>query len=580
MGRGYAPYAGRLSAVRFGFGLGLALTTLRLFSVQVLSHGTYDLLASGQHDLLAKLLPERGEIYAYDALSPTGRVPVAVNRSLHLVYAVPKEVADPAAFAQALAPLLGLDPAVLELVLAKQDDPYEPLAHEVTDEVAGSVAALQLPGIRVVPETIRAYPAGDSLGAVTGFVGYVGDRRRGQYGLEQYWDSTLAGTQGSIRSERDAAGSLIALGENDVVPAVNGADLYLTIDASVQQKACAALREAVVKHGAAGGSTIVMDPSTGAVRALCNSPSFDPNHYREVTDQTSFIDSVSSVTYEPGSVFKPITMAGAIEAGVVSPETTYTDTGEVAIGPHTIRNSDLKAHGLQTMTQVLESSLNTGAIYAMRQLGAAKFVGAVKAFGFGQRTGVELPHEQPGSIRSLSSKNEIYPATASFGQGITVTPLQMVAAFGALAHGGRLMQPYLVDEVRYPDGRVEQTKPTVVRQVVSPRTAAVLSAMLVSVVEKGHGKRAGVPGYYVAGKTGTAQVSLPNGQGYDPQRSIGTFVGFAPVDNPRFVMLVKISDPRDVVFAESSAAPVFGEVAKFLLDYYQVPPQRDVTRTP
>ena len=216
MGRGTPqPERRRLAAVRFGFGLGFTLIALRLFSVQVLSHGTYDLLAAGQHDLLAKLLPERGEMYAHDALSPTGRSPVAVNRSLHLVYAVPKEVLDPSASAKAVAPLLGLEAAAVEPVLAKQDDPYEPLAHEVTDQVAASVEALQLPGIRVSPETVRAYPAGDSLGAVTGFVGYVGDRRRGQYGLEQYWDSTLAGTQGSIRSERDATGSLIALGEHD-----------------------------------------------------------------------------------------------------------------------------------------------------------------------------------------------------------------------------------------------------------------------------------------------------------------------------------------------------------------------------
>ncbi len=350
----------------------------------------------------------------------------------------------------------------------------------------------------------------------------------------------------------------------------------LTIDKNIQYTACTALQQAVQKHGASGGSLVVLEPATGAVRALCNAPDFDPNAYAAVADQARFTNAALSSPYEPGSVFKAITMAAALGEGVVTPETTYEDTGQVVIGPDTIKNSDGKAHGRQTMTQVLDESLNTGAVFASRLVGGAKFLDYVKRFGFGEPTGIELPEERSGNLASLKGRNDIYLATASFGQGITATPLQLAAAFGAIANRGQLMRPYVVQAVAKPDGRTEVTSPTSVRQVVSPEVARTLSAMLVSVVEVGHGKRAGVPGYYVAGKTGTAEVAGVAKLGYQQNKNIGSFVGFAPVDDPKFVMLVRVDEPKDVVFAESSAAPVFGEVAKFLLQYYQVPPSRPV----
>ncbi len=564
----------RLALVRLLFVGFLLAITVRLFDLQIVKREAFSVQASEQHELEAELQPQRGEVFVQDVFDADGTYPVAVNQSLNLVFAVPSAVTDPAKAAEQLAPVLGLEAGELQSKLEKQDDPYEPLQHAASDETADKVNELGLAGIRTAPEVVRYYPDGRRFSHVLGFVGYVNERKQGQYGIEQYWEQDLAGRAGRILAERGAGGDILTLGEKDIEPAVDGASLVLTLDKDIQRVACEALERGTQAHGAIGGSVVVMDPATGAVKALCSTPGFDPNQYSEVEDAGTYLNPAVSVPYEPGSVFKAITMAAALDAGAVTPETTYFDSGEVVIGPNTIRNSDLKAHGVQTMTQVLEQSLNTGAIFAMRQVGAKAFSSKVRDFGFGQVTRIELPHEQPGNLRSLTEKQEIYAATASFGQGITVTPLQLASAFGAIANRGRLMQPYLVQEVRRSDGSVERTEPTFVRQVISPQTSATLSAMLVQVVEQGHGKRAGVKGYYVAGKTGTAQVPLTDRAGYDPTKTIGSFVGFAPVGAPKFVAIVKVAEPKGVVFAESSAAPIFGEVAKFLLEYYQVPPER------
>ncbi len=563
----------RLAAIRLVFFVFIGVIILRLYDLQVGQRDFYEALASGQHDLLSQLLPERGEVMVQDPWHDS-LYPVATNRTMNLVYAVPQEITDAKYTATVLAPVLALDQAELQAKLDKPNDPYEPIKGALSEEVSDQVAALELPGIHLAPELVRYYLGGEEYGQVLGFMGYVGDSRIGQYGIEQYWEKTLAGVQGELKAEKQAGGGIIALGERQVTPAVDGADIILTIDRNIQTRACTAIRAAVEKHGAVSGSVVIMDPATGAIKALCGWPNFNPNNYAEAIDPFVYSNQVVTDTYEPGSVFKPITMAAALESKAVTPETTYLDTGEVRIGPNTIRNSDLKANGVQTMTQVLQKSLNTGVIFAMREAGVNTFRQVVDDFGFGKLTGIELPNEKAGNVTSIKDKNEIYPATASFGQGIAVTPLQLTAAFGAIANKGRLMKPYLVDEVIYTDGRKQTTSPITTKQVISAETATTLGAMMVQVVEDGHGKRAGVPGYYVAGKTGTAQVPYKDRAGYDPSKTIGTFVGFAPVDAPRFVMAVRVNEPQTVVFAESSAAPVFGELAKFLLEYYQVPPQR------
>jgi cell division protein FtsI (penicillin-binding protein 3)/stage V sporulation protein D (sporulation-specific penicillin-binding protein) len=332
------------------------------------------------------------------------------------------------------------------------------------------------------------------------------------------------------------------------------------------------LEATVLKHGAEDGSVIIMDPETGAIMAMCNYPDFNPNNYNEVENIEVYNNRAIFEPYEPGSMIKGITMAAAVDIGGVTPATTYIDTGTVEISGFTIHNSDGEAHGLKNMTQVLEESLNTGAIYAARQIGPDIFKNYFYNFGYGDLTDIRLETERNGDIKNLSYPNEIFMATASYGQGITATPLQVINSFAAIANQGKLMKPYIVEEIIHPDGRQEKTDPTMIRQVITNQTAQTLSAMLASVVKYGHAQRAGVHGYYIAGKTGTAQVADSETGKYSIDKSIHSFVGFAPVQDPKFVMLIKLNHPKSVEFASSSAAPLFGEISQFLLNYLQVPP--------
>ncbi len=457
-------------------------------------------------------------------------------------------------------------------LLTKPNDPYEELAKKVDLAVARQIETQHWPGINYLIKEYRYYPEAETFAHLTGFVGYNGRQHRGQYGLEGFFEEELAGRPGSMRAEYSAAGNLVIVNDRQYRRPVDGSSLVLTIVRSIQHIACEKLKAAVKKHGADSGTVIIVNPQSGEILAMCSYPSFDPNNYQQAKDINIFNNPAIFTPYEPGSVFKPIVMAAALDQGKVNPQTTYVDKGSVKIKgwPKPIKNSDFAshgAHGLTTMTEVLQKSLNTGAIYAMEKIGPNVFAQYVKKFGFGEKTGIELETEAAGNISHLLSQpiKEIYAATASFGQGITVTPLQLAMAYAAIANGGILMKPYLVKAMILPAGNKYLIKPRQLRRVIADKTATLLTGMLVSVVEQGHAKRARVNGYYVAGKTGTAQVASKKG-GYS-DKTIHTFVGFAPADNPAFVMLVKLDDPKDVEFSASSAAPLFSQIADFILTY-------------
>lgn len=565
-----------LSVVLWGVILVIAV---RLFAIGVLSHDFYAALAENQHGIFEELYPERGAIYLSDPKSPEGRFPAAVNKTLWQVYADPRAVTDPTDAAERLAPVLGLEVPVLLEKLRRSDTAYVPLKRKQPDEVLTAIGNLKLAGIGFAKERSRFYPDSPEAAHVIGFMGSDAEGKQvGRYGVEGYWEDQLAGQPGFLSSEKDPFGRWIGAAGRDLRPAVDGDELTLTVDRTIQHVACGKLRDAVAKHQADHGSLVIIRPKTGEVLAMCGVPDFDANAYSSVSDMSLFNNPAIFAAWEPGSIFKPITMAAAIDAGKVSPNSTYEDEGATVIGPYTIRNSDGKANGLQTMTQVLEKSLNTGVIYAVRKLGPDLFRRYVEDFGFGEPTGIDLDTETGGGIDSLSKRGEIWSATGSFGQGLTVTPIQMAAAFGALANGGKLMRPYTVASVRHADGSVTTTEPVAVRQVITKRAAALVGGMLVQVVEDGHGKRAGVPGYWVAGKTGTAQIPKKDGQGYEKDQSIGSFAGFAPASDPAFVMVVRLDRPKDVEWAEASAAPLFGDIAAFLLQYMEIPPERAVKR--
>jgi cell division protein FtsI/penicillin-binding protein 2 len=571
----------RLEVFRYGVLLFAGVIVLKLLFIQLLQHDFYEALASGQHELFKELIPTRGEIYLHDFKDDT-LVPVAVNQKLAFVYADPREIENAADTAQALGEIFAYDELAIDALeerLDQPEDPYEPIEREVDDATLEQILELELGGIHYTRETSRFYPDPEMSGHVLGFLGTNEDGSlSGKYGIEGYFDELLTGSQGYLLSERDIAGRLIAVADREYEPATDGADIVLTLDRTIQYKACSSLEAAVKKHGADGGSVIIVQPSTGKILAMCGSPDYDSNTYNEVASIDVFNNPAIFEAYEPGSIFKPLTMAAAIDAGAVTPTTTFTDTGSVLVDgwPKPIGNAEGKVYGTVNMTQVLENSINTGMIFAMRSMGMETFVEYVKRYGFGVATGVEIDTEVTGTIASLDVGAEIYAATASFGQGITVTPLQIAMAYGAIANGGVLKAPLIVDEVQYADGTVEKRATRDIAQVMDPKTARLVSAMLVSVIEHGHGQRAGVEGYYIGGKTGTAQVAKTDGIGYEEDNTIGSFAGFGPVEDPKFAMVVRIDHPRDVVWAESTAAPLFGEIAEFLLQYFEIPPVRAV----
>lgn len=547
------------------------ILVLRLVTLQVVHHGFYLALAEGQYERSEELVPSRGEIFA-TSIKDGRNIPIAINREMYLLYAVPRDVKDVEATITALRGKITIDEDTLRKRLSKSDDLYEPLVHRVTPEQKKVIEGLQLAGIRFQPEDERYYPEGRITSHLTGFLGNDGETRKGQYGLEGYFNTELTGTPGYLQAEEDAGGRIIPTGDRLFENAVDGSDIVLTIDQSVQYTACTKLEETVQRNGAVGGSVLIMDPATGALLAMCGYPDFDPNTYSEVTDINAFRNPAVEDLYEPGSVMKPLTMAAAIDLGKVTPETTFEDTGSVEISGYTIRNANDKVYGVRNMTQVLEESINTGAIFAANSIGDENFRDYVHKFGFGTKVGIDLPNEQAGDVSPLDNLQPLYTATGSFGQGFTITPLQLLQAFDVFANNGTMMKPYIVKERIAPSGNTESTQPQVVREVITPKTASTLAGMLANVVINGHGKKAGVAGYYIAGKTGTAQVPSKTGSGYDSTRTIGTFAGFGPVTNPRFVMVVKIDEPKTVQFAESTAAPLFGELAEFLLHYYDIPP--------
>ncbi len=417
----------------------------------------------------------------------------------------------------------------------------------------GDISVYDISSLKTVPiattskvglDVKRVYSKGPFASQVLGFVGFQGIDRVGQYGVEGYHDDAL----------------------------LDG-DIVLTIDPNIQSYVESRLNEVLRKYSSEGGTAIVQDPKTGAILAMASSPSFDPNHYSDYSLER-YLNSNVQKQFEPGSSFKAITMAAALDTGSVTPDTTYTDTGVLEVGGYKIRNYNDESNGVQTMRQVLDKSLNTGAAFAQRRTGNDKFLNYVVGFGFSQKTGIDLAGEISGNISNLYQNRQVNFSTASFGQGIAVTPLQLINAYSAIANGGKLMRPYVVKEIVYADGTRKQTLPKIIGTPIREQTAGTLTAMLVDVVDHGF-DQGRVSGYDVAGKTGTAQIPDKVNGGYlEDNQYIHDFVGFAPAYAPRFVILLKMVRPQGIKFASRSLSPVFSDIAEYLLRYFKIPPTR------
>ncbi|MHB1415466.1 MAG: peptidoglycan D,D-transpeptidase FtsI family protein, partial [Chloroflexota bacterium] len=438
-------------------------------------------------------------------------------------------------------------------------------------EVADKVRALHISSVYLESEPRRLHPEGNLASQILGF---VGTDFTGLAGLEKSLEVQLGGQKGELKVEVDTAGEEIALGLRSYVPPVAGADTVTTIDRFAQQLVEDKLDEAMEQHSAESGTIIVLEPKTGAILAMASRPSFgvdDPDLFAP-EKQTLYRCPAISDVYEPGSVFKVVTMSSGIDAGAVAPDETYYDEGYVQEGNVIIHNAQGVGYGWQTMAQILQRSLNTGSSYVARKLGPERFYAYVQAFGFGAPTGVALPGEAAGLVRTNQadgwSASDLL--TNSFGQGIAVTPLQMARAVSVIANDGRLVTPQIVREVRSPGGDIE-VAPEVVRQVISPEAAHAVTDMMVNAVDKSVVGLATIEGYRVAGKSGTAEI-LVDGK-YVPEDTVASFIGFAPADEPRFLVLVAITRSKDNIWGEAVAAPIFQDIMEELLRHAGIGPQ-------
>ena len=555
-----------------------SLIGYRLFVLSYYEHVRYAKIAEAQIEHINNIIV-RGNIYFTD--KDGERTLAATNKKFPVAVLVPARIEPERTqeTADVLANIAGAKAEAITKIIATRADVERIVSKKLTSEQVATLEALNIKGVSVAYQTDRYYPGGTIGADVLGFLGYNGgDERSGQYGIEAYYDAELAGVanRGDVPNKQasflDRMSSLWGGGTSPAASeGLQPHDIVLTIDKNVQAVAEDALENVLKRWSAAGGSVIVEDPKTGRILAMADRPSFDPNTYGTF-EQQSFLNATVQHVFEPGSSFKPITMAAGLDLRKVTPETTYTDTGTVTSDGRTIRNFDEKAHGVQTMARVLEKSLNTGAVFVEGLVGDDHFLNYVINMGFGQKTGIDLPGELSGDISNLYSGRKINYLTAAFGQGIAVTALQLVNAFAAIANGGRLMRPYIVDRVITEGGQEVVTKPEMVGTPLSERTSATLKEMLVGVVDRGFDK-ARIKGYDVAGKTGTAQIADGKG-GYLENEFIHDFVGFAPASDPRFVILIKMDKPQGVTFAADSLSPVFREIASFLLTYYTIPPTR------
>jgi cell division protein FtsI (penicillin-binding protein 3) len=550
------PPATRLVGLLAAMLLGLATVVARLAVLQVRDHRALAAEGLEQRVHLTDLPSDRGRI-----LDRTG-APLAVTLDARDVYADPRYVTDPEGEARTIARILGLRRRAVEELLGR-DTTFVYLARQVDVEVADRLADRALPGIGFLEVPKRHYPAGELGSQVLGFVGVD---FTGLAGLEHGYEDVLSGTSGTRTVELSADGLPIPAGIEVVEPAIPGRTLVTTLDREIQHLAQEALRRAVEDNRAKAGTIVVMDPSTGDVYAMASYPWFDPNAFGDASRRAIRNRAVTDM-FEPGSVNKVVTAAAALESGAVGVREVFRVPWSMRVGGYTVHDSH--PHGVQTMTlgEIVAHSSNIGSAMVAERVGSETLATVLARFGYGRPTGVGFPGEAGGHLPDLGSWTDVTRTTVSYGQGISMTPLQMAAVYATVANGGVWVRPRLVRGTIGGDGRLVEAEASPRRRVLSRGTATMLTRMLASVVETGTGGAAQIPGYQVAGKTGTARKLV---DGRYVQRYMASFVGFLPASRPRVVIAVTLDEPR-TVYGGVAAAPAFSEVALHVIQRLAIP---------
>lgn len=568
------------------------LLILRLFQIQVLDHSKYRAMAQEQYWNLQTIPAKRGDILSSDGY------PLATTQVSYLLFIEPKKITNKAETTKALATVLS------EINKFELKDPYSfyekkiddtlnldlywaKIQNELSPEEKYQIESLNIEGIGFEEEPKRYYPEKTLTSHVLGFVAHneFGEPQ-GYFGIEGYFDGDLKGKPGRIIEEQDALGAPILVGGYKRVDSIDGRSIVLTINRAVQYLVESRLRASVEEYGAKSGTVIVMDPFSGDIIAMANYPTYDPANFNDFGDNDDENDELLagaskkiertnlaiSQTYEPGSVIKGLTVAAAIDLKIVSPETTFVDSGPVQYSDYVIDNWDFKHYGVQTIVELLQKSNNIGAAWVGHKVGSKDLSNYFKNFGLGKKTNIDLEGEDTGIIRDYKSWTDIDLATISFGQGVSATPLQVLNGFNAIANGGRVMRPRIVKTV-VDENKVIEIPVTVEKEVISKKTSATMVDMLTKAVSGGESKYFNIKNYNIAGKTGTAQI--PEKGTYNPNKTNATFVGFLS-ESKKFSMIVKLEEPSSSIYAAETAVPLFMRITEDLVKYYGIPPDKDI----
>ena len=546
--------------------LGFLLVSARLFYWQIIKAEELTKLGLSQYGKIRKVMPERGEILTSDSF------PLATNKITYLVYANPKEIKDVSSVSYRLAPMIKTTNASISANLSK-DLFWVSLGGGIDPKIKDQIEKLKIPGIGFEQEYTRLYPEASLAATLLGFVGKDdAGQDKGYFGVEGYYDRLLRGKEGSALQINDATGRPILARANPNSLGVDGESLKLTVDRAIQFSVEKRLKEGVEKYGATSGMVGIIEPKTGRVLAMASYPTFDPKEYSEYSED-SYVNHFISSLYEPGSTFKPLVMSAALNENKVKPQTRCPICfGPVSIGGYSIRTWNDKYYPNSTMTEVIQHSDNTGMIFVGQALGLDKMLKYLDKFGIGKLSGIDLQGEVAPEIKPENEWYETDLATTAFGQGINITPMEQLMVFSTIANNGRMMKPHVVSEVITPEGKKKEVKPSELGRPISQATAKVMTEMLVNAVEKGEASYARLKGYRIAGKTGTA--SIPIGGKYDPEKTIASFAGFAPADDPKFAMIVIFNKPTAAIYGSETAAPVFFSIAKDILTYLGIPPKQ------
>lgn len=543
----------------------------KLFFVQIIHQNLYSEKADRQYATPSGNIFDRGSIFF---TKKDGSLVAAGTVSTGFKVAIKaKDIVDVEKTYESLAPYMELDHDAFVAKAKKISDPYEEVAMHLTKEQVSEIDSMKLPGVSVFKDNWRFYPGGTLASHTLGFLAFKGDDKVGQYGLERFYNNTLSKPKNEAYVNFFA--EVFSSIKDKVTDTKKQGDIVTTIEPNTQHTLETELNSAFETWHADQAGGIIMNPQTGEIYAITGFPDFDLNKFNEVKNGSIFRNIMVEDVLEFGSVIKPLVMSAALDAGAVTPETTYLDKGMVTVNKKDIYNFDKKGRGVVSMQTVLDQSLNTGMVFTENKLGHDKFRTYMKSYGIGEKTGIDLPNETSGLIKNLESPRDIEYANASFGQGIALTPIEAVRAFSVIANGGNMVKPHLVKQIRYDDGTSEILEYPVTRSgIIKKETSDTISRMLVHVFESYDGGSHKMDHYSIASKTGTAQVAMENGKGYYTDRHTHSFFGYFPAYDPQFIVFMFLKNPKEVKYASQTLIPPFINITKFLLNYYNVPPDR------